>query len=383
MLAAALLAHSCLNSPPYEPKLAEALVFIPKPEVDSGAGSQFIYVTASGEWTLSVAERWASLDRDEGSGDAKGITLRWEANPSEEARTCVVTLTSGGHISSALISQEGSAPEASRPTSLNPDPVAEWLELPALDKGLCFFTHGMKSSGHPVRNYSFALDPDAKESVWVAYPLNRDLIGSGSRTDAWGLDPKVPEDFQPVVFSGFQGSASGKWYQRGHQIPSADRYLAGANEQTFYGTNITPQIGDFNEKVWATLEGMVRSWSCQFDTLYVVTGTDLRGSTDVAYDNYHKAIKVPTGYYKALLGYKKSGTIAGTSSTGGYTGVAFYFEHRDYGSGASAAMGQSMTIDELEGRLGMDFFPNLPDVVGSSLAGKVESTLDPWWSQNK
>ena len=85
---------------------------------------------------------------------------------------------------------------------------------------------------------------------------------------------------------------------------------------------------------------------------------------------------VPVGYYKALLGYKKSGTIG--NSTGGYLGIAFYFEHRSY-SNSDIMSKQSMTIDELERKLGIDFFVNLPDKVGQEIADKIESTKDSWW----
>ena len=40
---------------------------------------------------------------------------------------------------------------------------------------------------------------------------------------------------------------------------------------------------------------------------------------------------------------------------------------------------QSMTIDELERKLGIDFFVNLPDKVGQEIADKIESTKDSWW----
>ena len=105
---------------------------------------------------------------------------------------------------------------------------------------------------------------------WVAYPLNRGLIGAGSgRTDAWGLDPNLPQEHQPVLYESWGVG----WLDRGHQIPSADRLRDGDNQQTFYGTNMTPQIGKkFNQGIWAKLEGKVRSWSDKYDTLYVVTG---------------------------------------------------------------------------------------------------------------
>ena len=229
-----------------------------------------------------------------------------------------------------------------------------------------------------MRNYSFCLDPDAKISRWVAYPLNKGLIGSGSRTDEWALDPKVPAAYQSVIYSGYKSSSTGEWFERGHQLPSADRLTSGVNQTTFYGTNMTPQRGALNERIWASLEGMVRTWSYSFDTLYVVTGADVAGATEYVLDNVGKQITVPTGYFKALLGYKKNASSSVfPSQVAGYVGIAFYFEHRDYGS--SAVMSQAMTIDDLEHRLGYDFFVNLPALIGDEKAAQVESVKSSWW----
>ena len=112
------------------------------------------------------------------------------------------------------------------------------------------------------------------------------------------------------------------------------------------------------------------------DTLYVVTGCSVEGSTAYALDNEGKKVTVPTGYYKALLGYKKAGTIGITSQTGGYTGCAFWFDHKAY---SGNVMNQSMTIAELEEKTGVDFFVNLPSVIDQELARKVETTKDSWW----
>ena len=63
----------------------------------------------------------------------------------------------------------------------------------------------------------------------------------------------------------------------GHQIPSADRTTSNiANSQTFYFTNMTPQLSVLNGQMWANLEGQVRTWMAASDTLYVVTGAVLK-----------------------------------------------------------------------------------------------------------
>jgi endonuclease G len=251
------------------------------------------------------------------------------------------------------------------------DPVKQWLELPKMENPQhLFFTHYFTHKSSKTRNYSYYWDVENLVAHWVAYPLNDGLAGSGSRTDDWGLDPKLPRNMQPVLFRGFRGG-----YDRGHQLPSADRLTREANVQTFYGTNMTPQLGSLNQQGWASFEGDVRDWSRQFDTLYVVTGCMVEGSTKVAYDNDNKAVAVPTAYFKALLGYKKDLSIA--ASTAGYLAIGFYYPHEAYSGGH---MEKSMTIDELEKKTGMDFFVNLLAKAGQSLADKIESVKDSWWS---
>ena len=336
-------------------------------------GYTFVEIDASGEWTLSIdfmgQPEWATLTQTTGKGVHNGVILSYEKNEGEEQRSLTLVLNGETTSTSCTFVQLSSVVNV----QVVPDPVGQWLELPKMENpNHLFFTHYFTHKSSKTRNYSYYWDVENLVALWVAYPLNDGLVGSGSRTDDWNLDPKLPRNMQPVLFKGFRGG-----YDRGHQLPSADRLTKEANVQTFYGTNMTPQIGSLNQKGWAVLEGNVRDWSRQFDTLYVVTGCLVEGSTRVAYDNDNKAVTVPTAYFKALLGYKKDLTIA--ASTGGYLGIGFYYPHEGYSGGH---MEKSMTIDELEKKTGMDFFVNLPAKAGQSLADKVESVQDSWWNHN-
>ncbi len=327
------------------------------------AGFAGVSVQASGKWTLSIryldsSEQWASLTSTSGRGSKDGIILSYTENTSGQNRSLRVVLTVSDQDYAATFSQTAYAASSSgdEPAS---DP--KWLELPALQQNdAChFYYHDM--SDRDCRNYSFLWDRENLVAHWVAYPLNRGLRGTGSRTDAWGYDPKVPRDEQPELFSGFDGG-----YQRGHQLPSADRY-GGNNVSTFYFTNMTPQLGSLNTKAWENLEGRVRELSYTSDTLYVVTGCVLEGSTDKAYDNSGKAVTVPSGYFKALLWYNGGSTY----SFGKWTAAAIYCEHRSYGS--SLGTDVLMSIDELEEITGIDFFVNLPDRVNLYEAQRIEA----------
>ena len=355
-------------------------ISIQRISADSSASSQFVHVKTPSEWELSLifeegVDPWASLNIASGVGN-RNVAFNWEENKTDAERSVVIRAENSAGAKELVFTQLAKGSQDIQATDLKPDPVPGWLELPATEEGhgRYFFTHDMTIASKNIRNYSFYLDAAARISVWVAYPLNKDLCSGGSgRTDAWGLtDPKVPIAYQSILWKSYPGS-----YDRGHQIPSADRQTVEANKQTYYGTNMTPQLGSLNQKDWSDLEGKVRNWSFQFDTLYVVTGADINGGYSTTTDNNNQAIAIPNGYFKALLGYKRSGSIGITGATGGYTGIGFYYEHRSYGG--VNVMNQSMTIDQLEQKTGFDFFVNLPLKIDPKYAEKVESTKDPWW----
>ena len=290
----------------------------------------------------------------------------------------MVTITgAGGQSKSVKFTQKGLSKSSDIATVLESDELGRWMEIPETDtEGLYYYTHQMNVSGRECRNFSYGWDPVNLVALWVAYPLNSFTIGSGYRTGEWGVDPKVPRNYQPILYSPYRG-----YYDRGHQCPSADRLTYDANVQTFYGTNMTPQLGSLNSSAWSNLEGMVRKWSRQFDTVYVVTGCVVNGSTGKAYDNDGKAITVPSGYYKALLGYKGIGTVADTGNNGGYTAIGFYFDHRTYESSPKAIMEQAVTINRLEEITGLNLFVNL-ERESVTISNRVESTYNSWWEKN-
>lgn len=333
----------------------------------SRSGSMFITVDVPGEWTVSLdfgrETPWAELGVTAGEGKRVDVDMYYDENTGDSSRSLRLVVTHQMGMVSCTITQYSTTAS---------DVVCDWMELPEVNIGADqhFFTH-FQHMGKSIRSWSYLWDENHLVAHWVAYPLNRSLIGSGSRTDEWGLDPKLPREKQPVLFETFRGG-----YQRGHQIPSADRYDYEANVQTFYGTNMTPQKGNLNGGVWADLETRVREWSYKFDTLYVVTGCTVKGSKDKAYDNDNKAVTVPSGYFKALLGYTKGGGLGIAPQTGGYTGVAFYLDHFSY---PSDYMEAAMTIDQLESKTGFDFFVNLPHKITPTLANRVEATRDNFW----
>ena len=365
-----------------------------KTVVNSPAGQVFVSVKCSGAWTLSLAPDngaadWATLNVTSGEGDRNNIILTYQANTGNSSRQLRVILDNGsswvecslkqyspdqdpddddsGNGGSGNGSGSGSGSSGSTATA-----KTGWMELPAMNNdALDYYSHSFEKGGKTYRNYTFGWSQSDLVAHWVAYPLCSFYTNKTvSRTDAWAYDPLLGK-YSSAPFGGYGGS-----YARGHQLPSADRLCCyEANAQTFYGTNMTPQLNAHNEGIWQQLESKVRNIAEKSDTTYVVTGVITKGSTKTTVDSDGKSMTVPTAYFKVLLRYSKSSTL------GQWNAAAFYLEHRSYSE--SIGKQHSMSIDELEKITGLDFFVNLPAKIGADQAAQLEAA-DPadsamWW----
>lgn len=348
-----------------------------------GEKSQFLHVQASGDWSITIEypedqpAEWVSVIPSTGTGN-KSVTLKVKYYAGMQARKACIVLTAGSKKAELVLTQNGLSGGGG-----NLNPSTGWMELPAMPKDSKYghFTHSMNVGSVKTRNYSFAWDYDNLVAPWVAYPLNSAfMVKNVDRTNAWGLDPRLPRNKQPVLSKGYRdGNDGGR--ARGHQLPSADRVFSyEANSLTFYGTNMTPQIHEgFNSGIWSNLEEKVRSWSRISDTLYVVTGCVTEGSKKYCKDNDGKKVTIPTAYYKAVLRYKKKSTVGHSD----YMACAIWLKHEVYSS-ASVTKQYAMSIDELEKKIGFDLFANLSAKIGEDAAAKVESedpkTINWWWN---
>lgn len=351
--------------------------------VASGKGQVFVSVKCASSWTLSLTDDsgenidWASINPSSGQGDKNNIILSYQVNTAENNRELFVVLDSGSSRTSCSLIQAGAGrhpeedpdePENPGQTDQPQNPGADatkvsWMELPAMnDQNLEYYSHSFSMNGRTYRNYTFGWSQKDLVALWVAYPLCSVYTNKKvSRSDAWAYDPLLGNKKSSAPFGGYGGN-----YARGHQIASADRLCCyEANAQTFYGTNMTPQLNEHNSGIWSNIENFVRNIANTSDTTYVVTGCVVKGSTKFTEDSDEKKMTVPTGYYKVLLRYSKSSTI----ST--WAAMALYTDHKNYSNTSISSF--VMSVDALEQKLGMDFFVNLPAKLGQERAAALEA----------
>jgi len=221
--------------------------------------------------------------------------------------------------------------EANKLENIVPATIAE-LEIPAI-----------KSRSEVIRHsgYSLSYNEKHEQANWIAYELTAaETKAKFSRTDNFQPDP--------LVLSGTatQKDYKSSGYDRGHLAPAADMgWSEQSMEESFYFSNMSPQLPGFNRGVWKRLEEQVREWAIENEAVYVVTGPVLRKGLPTIGSEH---ISVPQYFYKVLLDYRLPEIKA----------IGFVIPNE---SSSSPLYTYSVSIDSVESLTGLDFFPQLPD----------------------
>lgn len=210
-----------------------------------------------------------------------------------------------------------------------------------------------KSDGEIVKHtyFTLAYSGENEQAYWVYYHLTPELInGPQDRTDDFRSDPLVSS-----------GSASladyaGSGYDRGHLCPAADMALNKISmSESFYLSNMSPQVAGFNRGIWSTVENQVRKWALENDGLDVATGPIFKDNLgSIGADG----VTVPGYYYKVLYSEQKQIMIG-----------LILPNH----SGTKPLTKYVIKVDSIESLTGIDFFSGLEDQLEIQLEGTLNT----------
>jgi len=216
------------------------------------------------------------------------------------------------------------------------------LELPAIPKGAQVVHH---------LGYSLLYNEQHECPSWVAYELTaQETQRAFERTNKFLQDPFVASE----TADDYDYKGSG--FDRGHLAPAADMgWSEVAMKESFYYSNMSPQVPGFNRGIWKKLEELVREWAQEYKAIFVVTGPLLHeGLPTIG----HNDVSVPKYYYKVLLDY----------SDPEIKGIGFILPNASSGEQLSQ---YAVSIDSVEKVTGINFFPLLPD----NLERTIEKTV--------
>ena len=204
--------------------------------------------------------------------------------------------------------------------------------------------------------YTLSYSEKHEQAEWVAYELKKsDLSNNNFERPYFNEDKSVKT--RSADWRNYKNSS----YDRGHLCPAGDRrYSYEAYNETFLTSNISPQDREFNAGIWNRLEQKVRFWADKYDGVYVVTGGILKGNmATIGYEN----VSVPNEFYKIVVDI----------SDGKHKAIAFIIPNKPSGKSFYEYV---VSIDEIEAKTGIDFFPNLPDSIEDKMEGMID--LKAW-----
>lgn len=151
--------------------------------------------------------------------------------------------------------------------------------------------------------YTLSYNEEKEQANWVAYKLTRKMVeGLAVRKNNFREDPEVQTGSSKLI--DYKGSG----YDRGHLCPAAAmRINDKAMSESFYMSNMSPQVPAFNRGKWKSLEAKVRKLTVQNDSLYVVTGPIFKNiKGEIGPDR----VAVPGYYFKVIYFPLQKKTLA-------------------------------------------------------------------------
>lgn len=187
--------------------------------------------------------------------------------------------------------------------------------------------------GYAVAHDNHLLIPD-----WAAWHLTGPkATGCLPRKDSFKADPDLPKG-KRAELKDYRGSG----YDRGHMAPNADfLWSREAQKQSFYLSNMAPQLHQFNAGIWADLEELTRVWATEKGEVYVIDGPifdDRAHPRTIGPDN----VANPDYFFKVIYDPKSGGALS------------FIFPNAQIpGNDISA---YQVTVHQVEQRSGLDLF---------------------------
>ena len=128
--------------------------------------------------------------------------------------------------------------------------------------------------------------------------------------------------------------------------------------ESFYMTNMCPQLHSLNAGDWKDLEELARDWAQLYGNIYIACGPIVEPDYPTIGKNH--LIAVPSAFYKVFLRQTRQG----------WTSIGFIMPNQ---AGNRPLMTYMLSVDEVEAQTGIDFFYNLPFSCGSILTHTVSS----------
>jgi endonuclease G len=189
---------------------------------------------------------------------------------------------------------------------------------------------------------------------WTAIKITKEIADINQdikRLKRFRVDPELKQKgFKTAAHNDYKNPTGMNSWARGHMIQFDDArgYGQQAADESFYTTNICPQLAALNGRGWLSLEKQCTEFARDYGVVWVYTGPIYSEIKPFAPD---RKIPAPTAFYKVVIS---------PSQDGGIDVLAFIMPHEPLKSNIDLRA-FLVSIDEVEEQTGLDFLCDLPD----------------------
>jgi len=211
------------------------------------------------------------------------------------------------------------------------------------------------NNGELVRHQNYILSYIEKHegAEWTCYELTpSELVDSAKRKIGSFIEDKMVS-----TGSALHTDYTKSGYDRGHLSPAADfKFSVEAMNESFYMSNVLPQVPELNRITWKYLEDDVRTYVEKHNVnLYIITG-------GIVFDDHKEIgiknkIAVPTYFYKMIFDDTDNNIMTIIIPNDSISNQD-YFEY-------------VTSVNRIESLMNLDFFPQLEDISQDSLENKI------------
>ena len=240
-----------------------------------------------------------------------------------------------------------------------------WIQEKITSIGIPFKENDGEIITHAAMRLSY--NENHEQANWVMHVILTDVLkGVASRTNDFRIDSQVTTGsaveadyfLKELKSDGETYKYDGFGYDRGHLAPSADfKWSKTALSESYFYSNMSPQLGDFNRLKWAELEGWMRAYvERNAVNLIIVTAPVLTDDLSKIERGVNK-VSIPKLYVKAALDLENKRAIG------------FVMPNEKIEMPIESF---SVSIDSIELLLGYDLFSGLEDVIEN----QIEASFD-------
>lgn len=254
--------------------------------------------------------------------------------------------------------EKAAAPAGPKATQTTTEKAARTTQASSRNGALEIPVMKSRAGGQIIRRkgYTLSYNADYKTPQWVAWELTKkETKGKEERADKFLPDPDVKGA------KAYTADYTRTGYDRGHMAPAADmKWSRQAMEESFYLSNICPQNPNLNRGDWNDLEEKSRQWARKFGAVYIACGPIYDSKEPKRIGN--NRVAVPDAFYKVILVNDPKKPKA----------IGFVFANA---AGHLSLKKYAVTVDSVEKKTGIDFFPALPDEVENRIEAEIPDLL--------